>query len=225
VGRPIRLRELPPADAARILGRTPRLIIPVGTLTPRGPHLPLGCDTILLEHLTDDVSAATGIARAPAIPYGAHAASEDTSPGGASLTRKSLHRMMNELIESWEIGAKVSDITILTAHATEGHQEALSTIRTNGTVRLIDVFGFDFSGELRSTAGQYHGGLIDTSLLLAIAPEQVLLERIPPGIAADADLGHRLYRRMRLRVLARLGHRESSPVEPDPTQVRPAAGT
>ena len=52
-------------------------------------------------------------------------------PGGASLRRRTLHRVMNELIESWEEGAGVREFVILTAQASEAHLEALSTIRTD----------------------------------------------------------------------------------------------
>lgn len=197
---PIRLSELPPAHAAAALLRTPRLLVPVGTLVPRGPHLPLGCDTILLDRLADDLSARTRIPRAPTVAFGVVATADHSCPGSAGLTRKTLHRVMNELIAAWETQAKVEEITILTAHATEGHQEALSTIRSRSAVRLIDVLGLPFGDLLTRNEGPIHGGEIDTSLLLAIAPD--LVDRIhqPPELAASAEKGALLYARMLERV-------------------------
>ena len=46
----------PGAIRERLLVR-PTLIVPVGTTEQHGPHLPLGCDTIIVEHLADDLSA------------------------------------------------------------------------------------------------------------------------------------------------------------------------
>jgi creatinine amidohydrolase len=200
VSRPIRLSDLTPDAAREALARTPRLLIPVGTLVPRGPHLPLGSDTFLLERLADDLSARTGVPRAPVVAFGVHALTRDGAPGSAGLTRKTLHRTMNELIAAWETGAKVRDTTILTAHPTEAHQEALSTIRTGGTVRMVDIFAMGFDDLVTWRQGPVHGGEIDTSLLLALAPDVVHRDRLPLGLAASADKGLAIYQRMLDRV-------------------------
>src|SRR6185437_13740551 len=83
-------------------------------------------------------------------------------PGGAALRRKTLHRVMNELIEAWEEGAGVREFVILTAQANDAHLEALSTIRTGtATVVLLDVFGLDFGSLLSSPEPLAHGGELD----------------------------------------------------------------
>ena len=145
--------------------------MPVGTTEQHGPHLPLGCDTIIVERLADDLSAEFGILRAPTVEYGVHAPTH-AFPGGASLRRRTLHRVMNELIESWEEGAGVREFVILTAQASEAHLEALSTIRTDeATVQVIDVFSLDFGPLLERPGAPIQGGELDTSLLLYLAPE------------------------------------------------------
>ncbi|MEP7105891.1 MAG: creatininase family protein, partial [Chloroflexota bacterium] len=95
MARPLRLKEMTPAQAAEALKSTAWLLVPAGTVEARGPHLPLGCDTVILERLADDLSASTGIPRAPAIEYGVHATKDDPAPGTAALSRKTLHRAMN----------------------------------------------------------------------------------------------------------------------------------
>ena len=52
VSGPLRVKELNPAQVTAILGNDPRLIIPIGTCEQHGPHLPLGCDTIIVILLT-----------------------------------------------------------------------------------------------------------------------------------------------------------------------------
>ena len=80
--------------------------------------------------------------------------------------------MMNELIESWEEGAGVTEFVILTAQASEAHLEALSTIRTDhATVQVIDVFALDFTDLIEDAETPVHGGELDTSLLLFLAPD------------------------------------------------------
>jgi len=110
------------------------------------------------------------------VEYGVHA-SAPAFPGGASLRRRTLHRVMNELIESWEHGAGVREFVILTAQASEAHLEALSTIRTDGaTVQVMDVFSLEFGPLLEWPGAPIQGGELDTSLLLFLAPEQVRME-------------------------------------------------
>jgi creatinine amidohydrolase len=205
MARPLRLKEMTPARAAEVLAATPRLLVPAGTLEARGAHLPLGCDTFILERLADDLSAATGIACAPALEFGVHATADDPAPGTAALTRKTLHRAVNELIAVWEEVAGVRDTLILTAHAADYHLEALSTIRTIGRVRVADIFALESLAPLReSPAGPWHGGEIDTSLMLHLAPDLVDRGAIPAGLPASAEKGARFYGAILLALTRRL---------------------
>jgi creatinine amidohydrolase/Fe(II)-dependent formamide hydrolase-like protein len=117
-------------------------------------------------------------------------------PGGAALRHRTLHRVMNELIESWEDGAGVREFIILTAQASEGHLEALSTIRTDrATVQVVDIFGLDFGPLLDQPGGPIQGGELDTSLLLYLAPELARMDlaldfALTPKMLARYRPGH-----------------------------------
>lgn len=181
-----------PVAIGELLRQRPTLIVPVGTSEQHGPHLPLGCDTIIVERLSDDLSAAFNVLSAPTIEYGVHAISRPF-PGGAALRHRTLHRVMNELIESWEEGAGVREFVILTAQANEAHLEALSTIRTSeAKVQVVDVFGLDFGPLLDQPAGPIHGGELDTSLLLHLAPDLVRMD-----LAHDFALSPKMLHRYR----------------------------
>ncbi len=203
--RPMRLKEMTPERAVELFTRVPRLLLPAGTLEFRGPHLPLGCDSVILERLADDLSATTGIARAPLIEFGVRAAGEAPRTGSAALTRKTLHRAVNELIAVWEEVAGVRDTLILTAHAADSHLEALSTIRTVGRVRVVDILSIERLVPIREVAtGPWHGGEVDTSLLLHLAPELVDTARIPPLLPVSPEKGGRFYQAIRETILAHL---------------------
>jgi len=177
VSAPLHLKTLVPDEVRFILERDARLLVPVGTCEQHGPHLPLGCDSIIVEHLADDLSAEFEILRAPTIEYGVNTATIRPFPGNASVRRKTLHRWMNDLLGSWE-QAGVDSFIILTAHGHDPHQEALSTLRTRSArVFTVDVFALDFSHDLEDPEGPTHGGELDTSLLLYLAPELVRMER------------------------------------------------
>ena len=171
--RPLRLKELPPPAVASRLASDPRLIIPVGTCEQHGPHLPFGCDTIIVERLADDLSARFGVLRAPAVEYGVNTPLEREIPGNAAIRKKTLHRMLNDLLGTWEAGG-VREFILLTAHRYDPHQEALATVITAGArVRVVDIFAVDISDLLDGQIEPMHGDEVDTSLLLHIAPELV----------------------------------------------------
>jgi creatinine amidohydrolase len=186
--RPWRLKDMTPVAVGERLFLRSALIVPVGTTEQHGPHLPLGCDTIIVERLADDLSEAFGIPRAPTVEYGVHAATRPF-PGSATLRRRTLHRVMNELIESWEEGAGVREFFIVTAQSSEGHLEALSTIRTDeAKVQVMDIFSINF-GNLLDRPAPIHGGELDTSLLLYLAPHLVRMDlaqdfELPPSMLA-----------------------------------------
>ncbi len=183
---PLRLAELTALQAHRLFDSNPRLLVPIGTLLVRGPHLPLGTDTLVVDRLADDLSAHTQIVRAPVIPFGVHSASDPDDPGSAGLTRKTLHRMMNELIAAWEDEAKVREVLILSTHIGEGHVEALSTIRSAGHVALIDIYG----AQLKDLIGEEAP---DTVLIEWLAPQLISPARHPPP---DGAMGARVYQRL-----------------------------
>jgi creatinine amidohydrolase len=189
--RPWRLKEMTPVAVGERLRERAALVVPVGTTEQHGPHLPLGCDTIIVERLADDISAMYGIPRASTVEYGVHAATRPF-PGGAALRRRTLHRVMNELIESWEAGAGVQDFLILTAQSSEAHLEALSTIRTDDArVQVVDIFSLDF-GTLLERPAPVQGGELDTSLMLYLAPHLVRMD-----LAQDFELTPEMLARYR----------------------------
>ena len=165
-----------PGDVEAALRADPRLLVPVGTCEQHGPHLPLGCNTIMVERLADDLSADTGIIRAPTVEYGVNATTERLAMGNASVRRKTLLRMLHDLIDSWEAGG-VAEFVLLTAHGYEPHQEALATVFTRGArVRVVDIFSVPVDDLIESGPGTLHGDEVDTSVMLHLASGLVRLD-------------------------------------------------
>jgi creatinine amidohydrolase len=176
VTQPLHLKHLAPAAVRAALDRDPRLLVPVGTCEQHGPHLPLGCDTIIVEHLADDLSRSFQILRAPTVEYGVNTTTRRPYPGNAAVRRKTLHRWMNDLVGWWELSG-VREIIILTAHGHDPHQEALSTLYADqARIAAVDIFALDFGDLLTDPTGPVHGGELDTSLLLHLAPHLVQMD-------------------------------------------------
>ena len=194
--KPRRLKEMGPAQVAAIIAADPRLIIPVGTCEQHGPHLPLGCATIIAQRLAEDLSAATGVIVAPTVEYGVNANTEAVFPGNATLRKKTLHRMLNDLLDSWETTG-FREFILLTAHDYDAHQEALDTVITRSArVRVVDIYAVNLGDILEGQSEHLHGGEADTSLMLYLSPELVRMEWARDLIPSDS----KRYRRGKLRV-------------------------
>jgi len=197
-GSPRRIKQMRPDEVARAISADPRLIIPVGACEQHGRHMPLGTDTMIVEHLADDLSAEFGVCIAPTLEYGVNVATERGYPGNASLRKKTLHRMLNDLLDTWE-STGVLEFILLTAHEHDPHQEALATvITTRARVRVVDVFAIDFRDVLEGQAAPMHGDEVDTSLLLFLAPHLVEMDLAEDYMMSRDEL--RRYRRGWLKV-------------------------
>ena len=195
---PRSLKRMHPRDIAECISRDPRLIIPVGTCEQHGPHLPLGSDTLIVERLSGDLSAEFNVLLAPTVEYGVNVETEKGFAGNGSLRKKTLHRMLNDLLDSWE-ATGVREFILLTAHEHDPHLEALATVVTSvARVRVVDIFEIDFSDLLQGQTEPMHGDEVDTSLLLYIAPELVDMQRAEDYMMSREEL--RRYRRGWLKV-------------------------
>jgi creatinine amidohydrolase len=138
------------------------------------------------------------VLRAPTVEYGVNVDSDRACVGNASLRKKTLHRLLNDLVDAWEANG-VKEFILLTAHADDPHQEAMATvISKEARIRVVDVFAVDVSEYLEGQREPMHGDEVDTSLLLYLAPHLVRMELAEDYMISRDQL--RRYRRGWLRV-------------------------
>jgi creatinine amidohydrolase len=187
-----------PDEIAKAIDADARLIVPVGTCEQHGPHMPMGCDTIIVESLADQLSAEFGVLRAPTLEYGVNVVTERGFAGNSWLRRKTLHRMLNDLLDTWE-STGIKEFILLTAHEHDPHLEALATVITNGArVRVVDIFAMNLRDLLEGQTEPMHGDEVDTSLILYLAPELVRMDLAQDYMMSRDEL--RRYRRGWLRI-------------------------
>ncbi len=179
-GRGVHLTEAtwPDADGH------PVLCIPVGSCEQHGPHLPLATDTIIAEALAAGLAA-----RRPRAVVGPSltvtASGEHASfPGTLSIGTETTAAVIVELVRSadWSAG-----VVLVNGHG--GNRDAVA--------RAVAVLEHDGRPVLdwwpRVPGGDAHAGRTETSLLLALRPDLVRLDRAAPGETAPlATIAERL---------------------------------
>ena len=178
-----RLVDIDSRSFERRLAANPLVIVPVGALEAHGPHLPLGADQIQAEATAAALADRVDALIAPTLPYGS-APGARRFPGTVSLTMSQLEThvtgVLSELARSG-----VRRVLVLSGHAERGHMAALreaadETMRSHPGTRVVVLSDYDFVYELRgrdSPSTDGHAGLLETSRLLALAPETVGAER------------------------------------------------
>ncbi len=172
----------------------PLVVVPVGSTEQHGPHLPFGTDTLVASAVVDGVVArarADGVEAlaAPALAYGASGEHQDF-PGTSSIGTQALTFALLELGRS--MSGWAGRIVLVNGHG--GNVEALATavpvlrdeerpvswLPCGPAAGLLDAGG----------TGDAHAGRVETSLVLAIAPDLVRRARAEPGNTASslADL-------------------------------------
>lgn len=184
----MRWPEVAAADGAP----APVLLVPVGSLEQHGPALGLATDAMVAAHATQRaaarLAARSGTEQrflvAPVVPYGASGEHEDF-PGTVSIGHDALHLLLVELARSacrWAQG-----VVFVNGHGGNVATvvEAVSQLRTEGRAVAWTA--------CRVPGADAHAGRAETSLMLVLAPETVLVDRLEPGCTDPvADLMPRL---------------------------------
>lgn len=189
------LERLPWPHVQRLLARDPRLLLAVGALEQAGPHLPLGTNYHIARAVVDQVAMETGILRAPGFCYGVSLKGSRAFAGTAGLSRKMLHRTVNELLACWEDHG-VREFILVTEHRSEAHLEALlMALTSSARTTVFDLSAIDVDDLLEGNAGVEHGGERETSLLLHLFPDLVFTDAVVdvepgPSVMASYRRGH-----------------------------------
>lgn len=151
------------------------LAVPVGSLEQHGPHLPLDTDTRVAVALADALAGARpGIVVAPPVAYGA-SGEHAGFPGTLSIGTEALTLVLVELGRSADAFAGV---VFVNGHGgnLDAVRAAVATLTSEGRPAL------DWSPVV--PGGDAHAGRTETSILLALDPSCVRLDRAEAGATA-----------------------------------------
>jgi creatinine amidohydrolase len=166
-----RLADLTWPEVAAVAGRS-LLAVPVGATEQHGPHLPIGTDTIIATALAERLAAVRDdVLVAPPIAYGSSGEHADFA-GTVSLGAPATTAVLVELIRSCDA---FRGVVLVCGHG--GNADAV-----RDAVAVADSEGRAVLAWFPSVAGgDAHAGRTETSLLLALQPDAVRVERAEAG--------------------------------------------
>jgi len=180
-------------------GKPVAVLLPVGSVEPHGPHLPLGTDTVISETAAERaiaILAARGISAvlAPSIPYGVTDFALGFA-GAISVPAAALSAFLRAVAQA-HLAAGFAHVCLVNNHlepaqdaavrgATVGFPEGAVSVACPLTRR----WGRTLSAEFKS--GACHAGQYETSLVLAATPALVDSERALglPGVEVSLSEG------------------------------------
>ena len=163
-------------------------LVPVGATEQHGPHLPSGTDTLVAQAICDAASARTGCLVLPPLPVGVSYGHGTALPGTLCLTPELMAAVLKQYA-LWAAMSGLKRLLFLNAHlgnaatigiATDVLRLHHSELRTGA----IDWWACDPEVFRQTTADgdDIHANRAETSLVMAVAPELVHVDRL-----ADAD--------------------------------------
>lgn len=161
-------------------------VLPVGAMEQHGPHLPVSVDSDLAEAVLE---RALGLLDADvtalALPGFAYGRSNEHAAvaGTLSLSAQTLLALLGDIAASLA-GTGFRRLVLLNAHG--GNSPVLDIAARDlriahglsiATCHWYNFNGADRFGDARESAFGIHGGLIETSAMLALKPQLVAMER------------------------------------------------
>ncbi len=166
------------AEVAAVAGRR-LLAVPLGATEQHGPHLPLGTDTVVADALCRRLADRRhDVVVAPALPFGS-SGEHRAFPGTVSIGQPALEQVVVELVRSADAFRAV---VLVSGHGGNAAplQRAAATAGAEGR-HLLVWWPTPAAPRHAPRPPDAHAGWVETSLLLALRPAQVHLERAQPG--------------------------------------------
>jgi creatinine amidohydrolase len=187
--------ELTTQDISRALKKSSILCLPIGSIEQHGPHLPLNTDVVLAEEYARRIVARWGEAldlwQLPTLAVSL-AREHEWAPGTLSLSVAGMTALLHDLGREIARALPARNLAIVNGHGgNRGILEALAQdLRADCGLNVCVLHPAVWTGiETNAAIPEIHGGKNETSLMLAIAPNLVRLDKIadlksPPNAEA-----------------------------------------
>ena len=187
----IELENLSWQEAEKVLDAETVIILPLGgQLKEHGPHLPLNNDWILARYLTGAVLERLPVVALPPLNYSYYPAMVDY-PGTVSLQKSTALALIVEIVESIANFGPRAFYCLNTGISTmKPLAEARDILENRGLQFDYTDMNKHLTGVrklIEEQPGGGHADEIETSLMLAIAPDIVHLDKARPDFHGNAS--------------------------------------
>jgi creatinine amidohydrolase len=175
--------EITRGDAAA-RAREALVVLPIGAIEQHGPHLPLGTDFLIVDHLAraaaEEARVSCDILVAPTLPFGS---SHHHLPfgGTVSVATEHYYGVLRDMVESL-VTSGFRRVFILNGHG-GNHEIAQLVVRDLALTHPANFAAASYWDLARSALAEYesqtdsvypgHAGLFETSLILALRSDLV----------------------------------------------------
>ncbi len=178
-----RLADTAWPELARLAADGAVLVVPVGATEQHGPHLPVTTDADIASAVVQAAAALDPLmVVAPVVAYGS-SGEHDGFAGTLSIGRSATEGLLVELGRS--AVREFAHVVLACAHGGNASPMARALTR-------LATEGHPVTGWWPRWAGDLHAGHTETSLMLAIAPDRVRMDRAEPGDRRSAAELHPL---------------------------------
>ena len=174
------LENMTMAEFKSHLKITKTIIFPFGTVEEHGSHLPLNTDTLIIYEALKRVIKKRKIFIAPPVHYGV-CTTNGQHPGTINISPGTLRRLSRDItVDAYKKGLR--NIFLISGHGGGQHMAALKEVAEELIEELegvkIAVYSpydtlWEELSEIVETPNDSHAGELETSMILAIAPELV----------------------------------------------------
>ncbi len=188
----MRIEELSSGEFAKFVRKNPIVFLPLGATEAHGNHLPLGTDSFQPEALCEALADRLDGLVMPSVRYGHHSSTRNM-PGTMTLRYDTLRALIADILDSLERNG-VRRAVIISGHAGSLHlaavRDAAEDFVRRSSMKLMVLTDYDIAYKFPIPQDKEwpdgHGGLIETSRILALRPDLVRKER-PKGKFLDKE--------------------------------------
>jgi creatinine amidohydrolase len=175
------------------------VVLCLGAVEQHGHHLPLGTDSIFGDEIGRAVAERLDAFHAPTVRVGC-SSHHLAFPGTMSISDGTFHALVADIVHSWA-GHGFRRIVLLPTHGGNFRPlgeavERLGEVKGVRVVALSDLgmlvqatLGTGAELGVPAAEGGLHGGEWETSMMLALRPDLVHMERAVPGYTGELESG------------------------------------
>lgn len=172
----MRLDSLSSTEFADLMRKRPVVFLPIGGTEAHSSHLPLSTDSLQPEYIADAVAQRVNGLVAPPLRYAFHSSTRNM-PGTIGLGFDTTIHVVRDILDSL-IANGADKLVVISGHAGSSHMNALrqacAEIVGAHDIKLMLLTDYDIAKRFpEDQKGDGHGGKVETSRVMAIAPELV----------------------------------------------------